>query len=113
MPTSVDAKTAAAEVADVRCQHEAACNKVGGAREYASPVSCVAELARSAETELGPNVCPRGIDMRRLSHCTQQVGVESCDPLAPLGLMIACDPTALCVREQAASLGIDDYYVAP
>jgi hypothetical protein len=109
-PSSLDASAAATRVADVRCRHEAACDNVGVGRRYATVEACVAELSSSAQSELAPRVCPRGIDASRLSTCALQFQRESCDPLAPLNRMYACDPPVLCSRAPGETFSSEDVY---
>jgi Family of unknown function (DUF6184) len=94
----LDDAAAASQVAAVRCDHEQACDNVGQGRLYATREACFAEMTKSAEGDLGPVVCPLGVDVRRLNACIGQFQRESCHPLAPLSRMVACAPNAVCAH---------------
>jgi hypothetical protein len=106
----LDANTAATEVAVARCRHEAECDNVGPGRRYASSGACVAELTQSAATDLAPRTCPSGIDSGRLTRCAVQFQRESCEPLAPLTRMYACDPPVLCHHLPSVTVSPEDVY---
>ena len=106
----LDATTAATEVAVARCRHEAECDNVGPGRRYASSGACVAELTQSAATDLAPHTCPSGIDTGRLTRCAVQFQRESCEPLAPLSRMYACEPAVLCHHLPSVTVSSEDVY---
>lgn len=106
-PAPLDASTAANQVAETRCSHEAACGHVGPSAPFPSLDACIQEYARSALQDIGPPTCAGTVDAAQLGRCLAELKGESCHPLDLGRRVLACRIAALCPR--ATSAGGDSY----
>jgi Family of unknown function (DUF6184) len=97
-PAPLDASTAANQVAETRCSHEAACGHVGPNGQYSSLDACTQDYARSALQDIGPPACSGTIDAAQLGRCLAELKGESCHPLDLGRRILACRTAALCLR---------------
>jgi hypothetical protein len=106
--TAMTVDTVAAEIARIRCEHEASCSGVGPGRPYPSGEACMADYIQSSRTDL--TVCSTGIDPAQFGSCLGLLRRETCHPLSVLSRMYSCRPSALCVRSETPSFTASDVY---
>ena len=92
-----DVKTSAWQLAGARCKHAAACNQIGGDRDYASTDACMAQERGKAENDLRASDCPNGVDASRLQACLSQISSEACSGIGSgWNAMMSCKTGSLC-----------------
>jgi hypothetical protein len=92
-----DPHGAAWKLADARCKHAAACNEIGGNRDYATQDACVTENRGKLENDLRAAECPRGVDTTRLSACLSEINAEACSGIGSgFGREMSCSTGSLC-----------------
>jgi hypothetical protein len=102
--------SAAGQIADARCDHELACEAVGGGHAYSARDQCASEFFRSTQADLAAQPCTNGIAARRVADCAGRLRQESCHPLSTLSRMYACRPAALCLPAATTEFTTEDVY---
>jgi hypothetical protein len=92
-----DPHGAAARLAQARCKHAAACNEIGGNKDYGTRDACITENVGKLENDLRTSECPRGVDTTRLDACLSETAAESCSGLGSgFGRGMSCSTSSLC-----------------
>ena len=101
-PGTLTAGEAAFYLARAECAHQNSCDNVGDGRSFESLPSCVTELTKTTEDDLGTYVCPAGIEPMLMRRCAHAILLERCHNLSSMVRMSACNPGALCAPRQLA-----------
>jgi hypothetical protein len=107
-PGTLTASEAAFYLARAQCQHENTCDNVGEGRSFESTDSCVSELTKNVENDLGGVTCPDGIEPLRMRRCAKAIQLERCHSISSAVRMNACAPSAMCADRMANALRVDE-----
>lgn len=92
---------AAMIVAKVRCRREAQCKDVGAGERFAGRDDCLLGLLPQEKAVVREEICPAGIDDRKLSRCVDTLLTQSCEVTrAGASQPADCQAAALCGAEQ-------------
>lgn len=90
---------AATRVTHARCDHEAACSRVGAGQKYADRDACMRELGRSDRAALRAEICPNGIHEPAVTSCMNAIRNEPCGgSLDTLDRIASCRTNRLCAN---------------
>ena len=92
-----DTQDAVWRLAGAKCKHAAACNEVGGNRNYASTDACMSENRGKLQDDLRASNCPHGVNSDRLQSCLSEIESEACSGIGSgFNRSMACKSGQLC-----------------
>ena len=94
----VSSDEAVMRLTNARCDREVACENVGSERAFVDRDACARELGHDAYVNLGPRLCPGGVDDSKLATCLADVRTERCNnPIDTIERLLSCRRRELCI----------------
>jgi len=94
-----EARSAARNIADARCDREVKCNNVGADKKYASDAACEDQIRADWANDLNAYDCPGGVVDKELEECLNAIRNEDCNsPFDTLGRVSECMASQICAE---------------
>jgi hypothetical protein len=94
-----EARSAARNIADARCEREARCNNIGADHKYATDEVCEEQIRSEWANDLNAYDCPNGVVDGELEECLNAIRAEDCNsPFDTLSRVSACTAGQICAN---------------
>lgn len=80
-----------------RCEHAAACGRIGAGQQFATEPVCRAAANLDERSSIGLDACPFGVETSDLDRCVQAVRAQPCaDAMRTLASVRQCHRMIMC-----------------